>query len=193
MLPICLFLAAHSMPSTFRMRASRRQGETADPPFLRKACPRGSRSDCLGSFLVSYMPLGHVSCFGLLPHWRRQKGALRSSEIPRSVRTYPSEMNSLPSRALCTHLCACIMRRLRAARPTAASPASPGPALVVRRTAPARPRGGVARKRLRRRSGGSIRRSCRRCWRRVRNRPRPFFAVVPTPRPSKPQTGSGSG
>ena len=36
-------LAAHSMPSTFRMRASHKQGETADPPFLRKVCPRGSR------------------------------------------------------------------------------------------------------------------------------------------------------
>ena len=38
-MPICLFLAAHSMPSTFRMRASHRQGETADPPVLRKVCP----------------------------------------------------------------------------------------------------------------------------------------------------------
>ena len=31
--------AAHSMPSTFRMRAAHGQGETAGPPFLRKVCP----------------------------------------------------------------------------------------------------------------------------------------------------------
>ena len=33
MLPICLFLAAHSMPSTFLIKTSHRQGDTADPPF----------------------------------------------------------------------------------------------------------------------------------------------------------------
>ena len=68
---------------------------------------------------------------------------------------------------------------LMPARRTAASTASPAPALAVRRTAPARRRGGGAPSMTRRRSGGSIRPSCRDCWRRARNRSRPSFCGHP--------------
>ena len=146
-------MAAHSMPSTFRMRASHSLPPRESVPTARAAL----------SFCARTPPPSRGS-------WVLRRSG---SFVKATMRLTASRASGPGSRACGP------TRPGRAARRTVASTASPGLVLVGRRIAPARRRGGGAPSMARRRSGGSTRPSCRDCWRRVRNRSRPSFCGHP--------------